>query len=547
MKKYSLIGSVLFLILTIINGSVYACTNFLVTKGASTDGSTFITYTADSHTLYGELYFWPAADHMPGAMLDVYEWDTHRWLCQIPQVPHTYNVVGNMNEHQLSIGETTYGGRPELADSTGKIDYGSLIYIALQRAKNSREAIKVMTQLVEEYGYCSEGESFSISDPNEVWIMEMIGKGPGNKGAVWVAVRIPDGYVSGHANQARITNFPLNDTMNCYYSKDVISFARSKGYFKGSDAEFSFCDVYAPLDFDAARFCEARVWSLFNKVTKGMDKYVDYAKGENLKNKMPLWVKPDKKISVYDVMNVMRDHYQGTPLDMTKDWGAGPYSCPVRWRPMTFKVNGDKYFNERAISTQQTGFSFVAQSRSFLPDGIGGLIWFGVDDNYTTVYSPMYTSIKSVPGSFAVGNGDMMVFSDSSAFWIFNQVSNFAYTRYKDMIKDIQPVQKELETGYIDKISEIDKQALELYNQDPQIAIDFLTEYSLNAGKNTFNRWKQLYGYLFTKYMDGNVKFSVDGSRIPKVTQPGYGEDWYKELVKETGERYKAKSSSSGH
>lgn len=546
MKKYSLIVSVLFLILTIINGSVYACTNFLVTRGASTDGSTFITYTADSHTLYGELYFWPAADHMPGAMLDVYEWDTHKWLCQIPQVPHTYNVVGNMNEHQLSIGETTYGGRPELADSTGKIDYGSLIYIALQRAKNSREAIKVMTQLVEEYGYCSEGETFSISDPNEVWIMEMIGKGPGNKGAVWVAVRIPDGYVSGHANQSRITNFPLNDTMNCYYSKDVISFARSKGYFKGSDAEFSFCDAYAPLDFDAARFCEARVWSLFNKVTKGMDKYVDYAKGENLKNKMPLWVKPDKKLSVYDVMNVMRDHYQGTPLDMTKDWGAGPYSCPVRWRPMTFKVNGEKYFNERAISTQQTGFSFVAQSRSELPDAIGGIIWFGVDDNYTTVYSPMYTSIKSVPSNFAVGNGDMMVYSDSSAFWIFNQVSNFAYTRYKDMIKDIQPVQKELETGYINSIPEIDKKALELYNEDPQKAVEFLTEYSLTAGKTTFNRWKQLFGFLFTKYMDGNVKFQVEGSRIPKVTQPGYGEDWYKELVKETGERYKAKGDS-GH
>lgn len=546
MKKYSLIISVLFLILTILNGSVYACTNFLVTRSASTDGSTFITYTADSHTLYGELYFWPAADHQPGAMLDVYEWDSHRYLGQIPQIPHTYNVVGNMNEHQLAIGETTFGGRPELADSTAKMDYGSMMYIALQRAKTSREAIKVMTQLVEDYGYCSEGESFSISDPNEVWIMEMIGKGVGNKGAVWVAQRIPDGYVSGHANQSRITNFPMNDTMNCYYSKDVISFARSKGYFKGTDAEFSFCDAYAPLDFGAARFCEARVWSLFNKVSSGMGKFVDYAKGENLKNKMPLWVKPDKKLSVYDVMNAMRDHYQGTPLDMTKDWGAGPYSCPVRWRPMTFKVDGKDYFNERAISTQQTGFSFVAQSRSNLPDAIGGIIWFGVDDNYTTVYSPMYTNITQVPPNFAVGNGDMMVFSDSSAFWVFNQVSNFAYTRYKDMIQDIQPVQKELETGYINNTEAVDRAALELYNQDPQKAKDYLTEYSLTAGKTTFNRWKQLYGFLFTKYMDGNIKFPVEGSRVPRVTQPGYSADWYKNLVKETGERYKAKGDS-GH
>ncbi len=546
MKKIVLLLSVLFLIFTIINGNLQACTNFLVTKGASTDGSTFITYTADSHTLYGELYFWPAADYPPGTMMDIIEWDSQRLLGQIPQVPHTYNVVGNMNEFQLAIGETTFGGRPELADSTAKMDYGSLIYLALQRARNSREAIKVMTQLVEEYGYVSEGESFSISDPNEVWIMEMIGKGVGNKGAVWVAVRIPDGYVSGHANQSRITTFPLNDTMNCYYSKDVISFAKSKGYFKGKDEEFSFCDAYAPVDFEAARFCEARVWSLFNKVSSGMGKYLDYAKGENLKNKMPLWVKPTNKISVYDVMNAMRDHYEGTPLDMTKDWGAGAYSCPVRWRPLTFKVGDKKYFNERAISTQQTGFSFVTQSRSSLPNEVGGIFWFGVDDNYTTVYSPIYTSITKVPPNYAVGNGDMMVFSDSSAFWIFNQVSNFAYTRYKDMIKDIQPVQKELEQGYLNSIAEVDKNAMELYAQDPQKAKDYLTEYSLTVGKNTFNRWKQLYGFLFTKYMDGNIKFPVNGSRVPKVTQPGYGEDWYKELVKETGERYKAKDEG-GH
>jgi len=545
MKKKSLFLSVLILILIILNGNTQACTNFLVTKGASTDGSTFITYTADSHTLYGELYFWPAADYPAGTMLDVIEWDSGRLLCQIPQVLHTYNVVGNMNEYQLSVGETTYGGRPELVDTTAKMDYGSLIYLALQRARNSREAIKVMTQLVEDYGYVSEGETFSISDPNEVWIMEMIGKGAGNKGAVWVAVRIPDGYVSGHANQSRITSFPLNDTMNCYYSKDVISFAKSKGYYKGPDSEFSFCDAYAPLDFEGARFCEARVWSLFNKVSSGMSKYLDYAKGENLKNKMPLWVKPTNKLSVYDVMNAMRDHFEGTPLDMTKDWGAGAYTCPVRWRPLTFKVGDKKYFNERAISTQQTGFSFVAQSRSFLPNEIGGIFWFGVDDNYTTVYSPMYTSITKVPPNFAVGNGDMMVFSDSSAFWIFNQVSNFAYTRYKDMIKDIQPVQKDLEQGYLNSVADVDKYAMSLYSLDPQKAKDYLTEYSLTVGKNTFDRWKQLYGFLFTKYMDGNIKYPVFGSRVPKVSQPGYGDDWYKQLVKETGERFKAKDETS--
>jgi len=545
MKKIIVSFSVLFILLSFLNSNINACTNFLVTKGASTDGSTYITYTADSHTLYGELYFWPSMNYPPGTMLDVIEWDSYRFLGQIPQVAHTYNVVGNMNEFQLAIGETTFGGRPELVDTTGRMDYGSMIYIALQRARNCREAIKVMTQLAEDWGYCSEGESFSFSDPNECWIMEMVGKGIGNKGSHWVAVRIPDGYVSGHANQARIMQFPLNDTMNCYYSKDVISYAKQKGYFKGKDEEFSFSDAYAPVDFEGARFCEARVWSLFNKVSSGMSKYKDYAKGENLKNRMPLWVKPDKQISVYDVMNAMRDHYQGTDLDMTKDWGAGPYVCPVRWRPLTFKVNGKTYFNERAISTQQTGFSFVTQSRSNMPEDLGGIFWFGVDDNYTTVYMPMYTAINQVPSNFAVGNGDMMTFSDSSGFWIFNQVSNFAYTRYKDMIQDIQPVQKELEQGYLSTVADVDKTALELYKEDPKKAKEFLTDFCLKIGKNTFDRWKQLYGFLFTKYMDGNIKTSVPGSRIPKVSQPGYGDEWYKELVKQTGDRYKAKGESS--
>ncbi len=538
MKKTLVFITVLFLQFSILEDSIYACTNFLITRGASIDGSTMITYTADSHTLYGELYFWPAANYPPGTMLDVIEWDSGRLLGQIPQVPHTYNVIGNMNEFQLAIGETTFGGRHELMDTTGRMDYGSMIYLALQRARNCREAIKIMTDLAQEYGYCSEGESFSLSDPNEVWIMEMVGKGTNGKGSVWVAVRIPDGYVSAHANQSRIQQFPLNDTMNCYYSKDVVSYAKSKGWFKGKDEEFSFSDTYAPVDFEGARFCDARVWALFNKVSKGMSKYLDYAKGENLKNRMPLCVKPEKKLSVYDVMTAMRDHFEGTELDMTKDFGAGPYTCPVRWRPLTWKVDGKTYFNERAISTQQTGFSFVTQSRAWMPENLGGIFWYGVDDNYTTVYTPMYTAIKQVPPNFAVGNGDMMVYSDSSLFWIFNQVSNFAYTRYSDMFKDIEPVQKELELGYIGSINDIDKTMLELKDKDIETARDFLTEYCLKAGKNTFDRWKQLYGFLFTKYMDGNIKTPVPGSRVPNVEQPGYSAEWYRQLVKLTGDKF---------
>jgi dipeptidase len=358
-------------------------------------------------------------------MLDIYEWDTGKYLGKIKQAPVTYNVVGNINEHQVAIGETTFGGREELGKQTGAImDYGSLIYVALQRAKTAREAIRIMTELVAEYGYYSSGESFSIADPNEVWIMEMIGKGEGQKGAVWVALRIPDGYISGHANHARITTFPLKDKENCLYSPDVVSFARSKGWFSGKDEEFSFSDVYAPIDFGGARFCEARVWAIFRKVNKDMDKHLDYAMGHNLTNRMPLWIKPDRKISVQDMFAFMRDYYQGTPLDMTVDVGAGPYGNPYRWRPLTFKVDGATYCNERAVVTQQTGFSFISQSRSWLPNPIGGVLWFSVDDAGSAVYSPMYCGMTEVPHAFAVGNGSMMEFSPDAAFWVFNQVSN---------------------------------------------------------------------------------------------------------------------------
>lgn len=548
-KMFSLMGLMLF----VFTLPAMACTNFLISKGASTDGSTMITYAADSHVLYGELYFRPAADYPEGTMIDVYEWDTGKWLGKIKQVPHTYSVVGNINEHQVAIGETTYGGLPELVDTTGIIDYGSLMYLTLQRAKTAREAIKIMGELVAEYGYYSSGESFSISDKNEVWILEMIGKGSPkvvkgkrnrtntvyNKGAVWVARRIPDGYISGHANQARITTFPLNDPENCIYSPDVIGFAREKGYFNGEDKDFSFSDTYAPMDFGAARFCEARVWAGFNQVTSGMDKYTDYAKGYDLKNRMPLWVKPDKKLSVQDVIGMMRDYYQGTDLDMTKDIGAGPYQSIVRWRPMNWEIDGEKYFNERAISTQQTGFSFVTQSRDWLPDPIGGILWFSVDDSYSTVYVPMYCGITAVPEAYAVGNGDLMTFSDDAAFWVFNQVSNFAYTRYRDMIVDIQKVQSALENKFVASTPIVDKAAAEMYQTDPAKAREFLTDYSVNQGNSTVKRWKELYHFLFTKYLDGNVK-EIDGNnQNPKVKFPGYDEQYYRILIEKTGDKFK--------
>lgn len=527
--------------------TINACTNFLITKGASADGSCMITYAADSHVLYGELYFWPAADYADGSMLDVYEWDTGKYLGKIKQVPHTYSVVGNMNEYQVSIGETTYGGREELYDPAGIMDYGSLIYIALQRAKTAREAIKVMTDLVAEYGYCSSGESFSIADANEVWILEMISKGEGNKGAVWVARRIPDGYISGHANQARITQFPLDDPENCLYAKDVISFAREKGYYTGTkDKDFSFVDAYAPLSFGGLRFCEARVWAGFRKVNSQMDKYQDYATGANPHNRMPLWVKPDKKVTVQDVMGMMRDHFEGTVLNMTQDVGAGPFQNPYRWRPLTWEVDSVEYCNERAISTQQTGFSFVAQSRGNLPAPIGGILWFGVDDASSTVYTPMYCGMTKVPHSFAEGNGAMMKYSSTSAFWIFNQVSNFAYTRYNVIQPEIEKVQQELENEYVKFVAGVDVAANELYKKDKKLAIDFITDFSVNQGQNTFNRWQELYAYLFVKYMDGNIKTDKPVPSnykyiTPDVKQPGYGSDWYKKIIQKDKDHFKVK------
>jgi len=508
-----------------------ACTNLLVTKGASADGSTMITYAADSHELYGELYYTPPGVHGPGEMRDIIEWDTGKLLGRIPQAPVTYSVVGNMNEFQVSIGETTYGGREELAGPAGIIDYGSLMYIALERARTAREAIVLMGELLDEHGYASSGESFSIADPNEVWIMDLIGKGDKAKGAVWVARRVPDGYISGHANQARIQQFPLDDPANCLYSKDVISFARTKGWFTGKDGEFSFAATYAPADFGALRFCEARVWNAFRRAAPSLDLPSDYVKGVAGADPIPLWVKPDAKLSVRDVMSLMRDHFEGTELDLSKGIGAGPWACPYRWRPMTWKVGEEQYLHERAISTQQTGFSFVSQARSWLPNPIGGIHWFGVDDTYSTVYLPMYCGITEVPRSFAVGTGDFSRFSWDSAWWTFNFVANWAYSRYSDMIVDIQKVQNELEGKFFAEQEENEKAALALYKTAPALARAHLTEYCVAQGDMVTARWRKLGEFLIWKYLDGNVR-DAQGH----VTHPPYPEAWYKAVARAEGE-----------
>ena len=557
-----------------------ACTNFLVTKGASVDGSTMISYAADSHVLYGELYHYPAADYPEGAMRDLYDWDTGKYLGQIPEVSHTYNVVGNMNEWQLAIGETTYGGLEALWEGEGLMDYGTLIYISLQRCKTAREAIKNIAELTAKYGYISEGESFSIADTEEVWIMELIGKGKFEKGLLWVARRIPDGYVCGHANQARITTFPLakknktsvtskdfkkfmnDNNIDCIYAEDVISFAKKYNFYVGKDEDFSFSDVYAPVDFSGARGCDMRVWAMFNKVTDGMDAYWDYATGRNIKrakpyvkgepqtvenfpsNKMPLWVKPNKKVSVLDMMNFMRDHLEGTELDMALDLGAGPFHCPYRWRPMGFEVDGVEYMHERTTATQQTGFSFVTQSNANSIPEIGGIIWWGVDDAASTVYCPMYTCMTEIPLCYRVGNGSMMEYSETSGFWIFNQVSNWAYTKYDYIHPEIAAKQKEYEEGWVKAVQNINKEAAEMYAKDPAEAVKFLTRFSNTEATKLCADWKVFYQYLFVKYMDGNVKTAraiPEGYKYyaPKVEQPKYSKEFYKAIIDETGDKLK--------
>jgi len=553
--------------LLVFSGNSFSCTNYIVTKGASVNGSTMITYSADSHVLYGELYYFPSKDYPEGSLLDIYEWDTGRFMGKIKQASHTYSVIGNMNEHQLAIGETTFTGNETLIDTNGIMDYGSLIYTTLQRAKTAREAIKVISDLVSEYGYGSSGESFSIADENEAWIFEIIGKGSGNKGAVWVALRIPDGYVSGHANQARIQTFPLatgkknsvainskdlkriNDPLvECIYAWDVVDLARSKGLYSGTDELFSFSDTYAPITFGGARFCDVRVWSFFKAVNNDMQQYFAYASGHDLSKRMPLWVKPNRKISNGDLMNFMRDHLEGTELDMRKDAGAGAFGLPYRWRPLTWKVEGSEnandYCNERATATQQTGFSFVAECRGWLPDVVGGIFWFGVDDAATSVYTPIYTSINQIPECFKVGNGDMLTYSSTSAFWLFNLVANMCYQRYDMMSADALKVQKELENGYIKNTTSTDEAAMALLAKGENEARAYLTDYSLKASQNTFDKWKTLSEYLIIKYIDGNVKKEKDGKFerndwgvTVSPSQPGYSDTWKKDVIEDTGSK----------
>jgi len=509
-----------------------ACTNILVARGATADGSTFITYAADSHELYGELAHTPAGKHPPGATRDVHEWDTGKFLGRIRQAPVTYNVVGHMNEHQVSVAESTFGGRKELVDPKGGIDYGSLMFIALERARTAREAIQVMTDLVAEYGYASEGESFSIADPKEVWILEMVGKGSERRGAVWVARRLPDGTVSAHANHSRIRTFPRDDPRNTLYAKDVVSFAREKGWFAGKDEDFSFADTYAPLTFSALRACEARVWSVFRRVAPSLGLSIDHVVGKADAPRLPIWVKPDRPVAVRDVMELMRDHFEGTDLDLSKGVGAGPFELPYRYRPLTWKVDGKEYINERAISTQQTGFSFVAQARASLPDPIGGVLWFGVDDTYSTVYVPQYCGNYRVPASFAAGSGTFDRFSWDSAFWVFNVVSNWAYgNRYWDVIRDVKKVQRDLEGGFLSRQADLEKAALALHAQSPALARDYLTAYSAEQGDLVTARWRKLSEALIVKYLDGNVR-----DEMGKITHPDYPEAWRRRMAQDRGE-----------
>ena len=541
-----------------------ACTNIIVSPGASTDGSSMVSYAADSHWLFGELYFRPGGKWGAGSLLDIIEWDTARPTGRIAQVPQTWQTVGNMNVHQLIIGETTWGGREEQADPDGIMDYGSLIYVTLQRACTAREAIETIVALANEYGYPSEGESFSIADPGEAWVMDLVGKGKDEKGIVWVARRIPDGYICAHANQCRITRFPWDDPDNCLYAPDVAEYARSKGWYSGSDEDFSFRDAYNPLDFGGARACDARAWAAFNILCDGQFTFVQdgvevsrpasdwlrYAMGYELDGEMPLFVKPSRKLSVKDVADVMRDHFEGTPMDMRVDIGAGGNACPYRWRPMNFKVDGVTYVNERAIATQQTGFWFVGQARSWLPDEIGALLWFGCDDAATSYLTPIYVNTKKVPECLREGNGDLLHYSATSQFWINNRVTNACYRMYDAMEPVVRAAVNDYENHMLTAVSEFDDQLLKAYGNGGRWKVRKvlrkLTKFSVKHAQEQFARWSELEEMLTVKFIDGNVKAqAADGSflhtqyseGIPEsLTQPGYTDRWKAAVARDNGD-----------
>lgn len=537
----------LFLSLLLCTGVInaLACTNFIVGKKASADGSVMCTYSADDYGMFLGLCHYPAGKHAKGEMLQIYDWDTKEYHGQIPQAAETYNVIGNINEYQVTIGETTFGGREEMVDTTGILDYGSLIYIALQRSKTAREAISVMTRLVETYGFCSEGETFTICDPNEAWIMEMMGKGPGSKGVVWVAVRIPDDAICAHANQSRIRTFDQKDKKNVMFSKDCIKFARSKGWFTGKDKDFSFCDVYAAPTFSGRRACEARVWSFFNRFGD-MDKYLPYVEGKvKDAEPMPLWIVPNKKVSLQDLEASMRDHYEGTPFDLGNDLGQGVWEMPYRPTPLSFKVDGKAYFNERPVSTQQTAFSYVSQMRSWLPRQIGGVLWFGNDDGNMVAYTPIYCGNTVQPECYNTPGADAVTFSDKNAFWVCNWVSNMVYPRYSQMFQSLKEVRDSLDNSYIANQGEIEKQALKLYGESEQKAVDYLTNYSNTQAQQMLARWKELAIYLIVKYNDMAVKPTKDGKFLrtktgngATVKRTGFPEKVARALVKQTGDRF---------
>lgn len=537
---------VLVVFLLVSYFSSWACTNFIVGKKASADGSVICSYNADDYGLFIGLCHYPAGKHEKGSVRKIYDWDTNVYHGQIPEAEVTYNVIGNINEYQVSIGETTFGGREELVDTTGILDYGSLIYIALQRSKTAREAIKVMTTLTDKYGYCSGGETFTICDPNEAWIMEMIGKGPGRKGTVWVAVRIPDDAICAHANQSRIRTFNQKDKKNVMFSKDCITFAREKGWFSGKDADFSFCEAYAYPDFSGRRFCEARVWSFFNHFSTDMERYLPYAEGKvKDAEPMPLWIKPNRKVSVQDIQVCMRDHYEGTPFSLDKDPGQGVWNMPYRPTPLTYKVDGKEYFNERPTSTQQTAFSYVAQLRSWLPRQIGGVLWFGNDDGNMVAYTPVYCGNTSQPECYNTKDADAVTFSMKNAFWVCNWVSNMVYPRYSLMFGSLKSVRDSLETSYFSAQAEIERKAMVLYDENPSLAIDFLTDYSIDKAQQMIDRWRQLGTYLIVKYNDMAIKPDEDGRFIrtetglgATVERPGFPENVAREIVKSSGDRY---------
>ena len=546
MKK-SLFIATLIAVLAFAFQSADACTSFLVGKKASTDGSAFITYNADSYGMFGRLQYYPAAKHPKGTMRRIVDGDTNHYLCDIPEAPETYAVIGQINEHQLAITETTFGGREELDGAGEGIDYVSLMTLGLQRAKTAREAIKVMTELVNKYGFASSGESFSIADPNEVWIMEMIGKGKGRQGAVWVAVRIPDDCIAAHANHSRIHKFDLKDKKNIMYAKDVITFARQKGYFDGKDEDFSFSAAYAPADFGAIRYCDTRVWSFYNKWVEGMDKYLAYATGKEIgkHEPMPLYFKPKCKLSLADVMESNRDHYEGTPFDVTKDAGAGAYCMPYRPSPLSWKHDGKTYFNERPISTQQTAFTVVAQVRDFLPNAIGGVLWYANDDPNMAAYTPVYCGNTAVPECYNVKEANDVTFSIKSAFWVCNWVANMTYPRYSQIFPSLKAVRDRLETTYFDRAKQIEGAAGKLFEHNPADAVKYLTAYSQQCSEEMMSAWLKLAEYQIVKFndmvvkpeKDGKFELTPDGIAVPPV-RPGFNESQKATIVRETGDKY---------